>query len=142
MTRKALARRIAEPYFTIQQRREAPALPQPEGRPRGFWPGALLLVSQRPQRVFSFLLPVRLGPPRTQPKFAAALLYEPQTWCTSRWRESRLPPSTHGESCDYLPAQFLHCKRVRRLGRRRTFGPRCRHHDWRRQTNLDLARYR
>jgi hypothetical protein len=61
MTRKALARRIAEPYLTSQQRREAPAPPQPEGL-RGFWPGALLLVSQRPQRVFSFLLPVRLGP--------------------------------------------------------------------------------
>jgi hypothetical protein len=96
MTRKALARRIAEPYLTSQQRREAPAPPQPEGL-RGFWPGALLLVSQRPQRVFSFLLPVRLGPPRTQPKFAAALLYEPQTWCTScgtflnqNWRRFRL----------------------------------------------------
>ena len=72
MTREALARRIAEPYLTSQQRREAPAPPL-----RGFWPGALLLVSQRPQRVFSFLAP------RTQPKFAAALLYEPQTWCTS-----------------------------------------------------------
>ena len=76
MTRKALARRIVEPYLTSQQRREAPAPPQPEGL-RGFWPGALLLVSQRPQPVFSFLAP------RTQPKFAAALLYEPQTWCTS-----------------------------------------------------------
>src|SRR3982074_1438673 len=76
MTRKALARRIAEPYLTSQQRREAPAPPQPEGL-RGFWPGALLLVSQRPQRVFSFLAP------RTQPKFAAAPLYAPQTWCTS-----------------------------------------------------------
>jgi hypothetical protein len=42
MTRKALARRIAEPYLTSQQRREAPAPPQPEGL-RGFWPGALLL---------------------------------------------------------------------------------------------------
>ena len=75
MTRKALARRIAEPYLTSQQRGEAPAPPQPEGL-RGFWPVALLLVSQRPQRVFSFLAP------RTRPKFAAALLYEPQTWCT------------------------------------------------------------
>ena len=37
MTRKALARRIAEPYLTSQQRREAPAPPQPEGL-RGFWP--------------------------------------------------------------------------------------------------------
>src|SRR5260221_9986106 len=77
MTRKCKARRIAKPYLTSQQRREAPAPPQPEGL-RGFWPGALLLVSQRPQRVFSFLAP------RTQPKFAAALLYEPQTWCTGR----------------------------------------------------------
>src|SRR6202007_1433710 len=76
MTRKALARRIAEPYLTSQQRGEAPPPPQPEGL-RGFWPGALLLVGQRPQRVFSLLAP------RTQPKFAAALLYEPQTWCTS-----------------------------------------------------------
>jgi hypothetical protein len=87
MTRKALARRIAEPYLTSQQRREAPAPPQPEGLARilaGCPADAGLLVSQRPQRVFSFLLPVRLGPPRTQPKFAAALLYEPQTWCTSR----------------------------------------------------------
>ena len=49
MTRKALARRIAEPYLTSQQRSEAPAPPQPEGL-RGFWPGALLLVGQRPQR--------------------------------------------------------------------------------------------
>ena len=39
MTRKALARRIAEPYLTSQQRREAPAPPQPEGL-RGFWPVA------------------------------------------------------------------------------------------------------
>jgi hypothetical protein len=34
MTRKALARRIAEPYLTSQQRREAPAPPQPEGLAR------------------------------------------------------------------------------------------------------------
>jgi hypothetical protein len=44
--------------------------------------GALLLVGQRPQRVFSLLAPVRLEPPRTRPKFAAALLYQPRTWCT------------------------------------------------------------
>src|SRR5580700_8657272 len=98
MTRKALARRIAEPYLTSRQRREAPAPPQPEGL-RGFWPGALLLVSQRPQRVFSFLLPVRLGPPRTQPKFAAALLYEPQTWCTCQpkdWQREPMPSRKPG----------------------------------------------
>ena len=75
MTRKALARRIAGVLFNEPARGEAPAPPQPEGL-RGFWPGALLLVGQRPQRVFSLLAP------RTQPKFAAALLYEPQTWCT------------------------------------------------------------
>jgi hypothetical protein len=76
MTGKALVRRIAEAYLTSQQRGEAPASPQPEGL-RGFWPGALLLVSQRPQRVFSFLAS------RIQPKFAAALLYQPQTWCNN-----------------------------------------------------------
>jgi hypothetical protein len=36
MTRKALVRRIAEPYLTSQQRGEAPAPPQSEGL-RGFW---------------------------------------------------------------------------------------------------------
>jgi hypothetical protein len=75
MTREALARRKPSSYLTSQQRGEAPAPPQPEGL-RGFWPGALLLVGQSPQRVFSLLPPVRLGPPRTRPKFAAALLYE------------------------------------------------------------------
>src|SRR5258708_40195587 len=34
MTRKALARPIAEPYLTSQQRREAPAPPHPEGLAR------------------------------------------------------------------------------------------------------------
>jgi hypothetical protein len=34
-------------YLTSQQRGEAPVPPQPEGL-RGFWPGALLLVGQRP----------------------------------------------------------------------------------------------
>jgi hypothetical protein len=54
MTGKALGRRIAEPYLASQHRGEAPAPPQPEGL-RGLWPGALLLVSQSQQRVFSFL---------------------------------------------------------------------------------------
>jgi len=106
MTRKALARRIAEPYLTSQQRREAPAPPQPEGL-RGFWPGALLLVSQRPQRVFSFLAP------RTQPKFAAALLYEPQTWCT------RSPAKTDFHAVAVLklsPLRFLGRERWRHTG--------------------------
>ena len=56
MTRKALARRTVELLLTSRQRVEAPAPPQPEGL-RGFWPGALLLVGQRPQRVFSLLAP-------------------------------------------------------------------------------------
>jgi hypothetical protein len=63
-------------YLTSQQRGEAPTLPQPEGL-RGFWADALLLVGQRPQRVFSLLAP------RTQPKSAAALLYQSRTWCTT-----------------------------------------------------------
>jgi hypothetical protein len=58
MTRKALARRIAESYLTSQQRGEAPVPPQPEGL-RGFWPGALLLVGQRP--------PWGILPPRAAP---------------------------------------------------------------------------
>jgi len=85
MTRKAMARRIAGPYLTSQQRGEAPVPPQPEAL-RGFWPAALLLVGQRPQRVFSLLAP------RIQPKFAAALLYQPQTWCT-RYALSFKPPN-------------------------------------------------
>ena len=76
MTRKALARRIAELLFNEPATPRGAGAAQPEGL-RGFWPGALLLVGQRPQRVFSLLAP------RTQPKFAAALLHEPQTWCTT-----------------------------------------------------------
>ena len=82
MTRKALVRRIAEPYLTSQQRAEAPPPPQPEGL-RGFWPGV-----PRPRDCSSVKDHSGYSPsfPRTrdtQPKFAAALLYEPQTWCTS-----------------------------------------------------------
>jgi hypothetical protein len=72
MTRKALARRISESIFNEPA---TPAPPQPGGL-RGFWPGALLLVSRRPQRVFSLLAS------RTQPKSAAALLYHSRKWCT------------------------------------------------------------
>jgi hypothetical protein len=43
MTRKALARRIAEVLFNEPATRRGAAPPQPEGL-RGFWPGALLLV--------------------------------------------------------------------------------------------------
>jgi hypothetical protein len=59
------------------QRDEAPAPPQPEGL-RGFWQAALLLVGQRPQRVFFLLAP------RIQPKSATALLYQSRKWCTNR----------------------------------------------------------
>ena len=76
MTRKALARRIAEVLFNEPATRRGAGAAPTQGL-REFWSGALLLVGQRPQRVFSLLAP------RTQPKFAAALLYEPQTWCTS-----------------------------------------------------------
>ena len=40
---KALARRMAGPYLTSQQRGKTPAPPQPEGL-CDFWPDALLLV--------------------------------------------------------------------------------------------------
>jgi hypothetical protein len=55
--------------------------------------GDVLKIGQRPQRVFSLLAP------RTQPKFAAALLYEPQTWCTSNF-SMFIAPS--GLRCDEL----------------------------------------
>jgi len=71
MTRKARKRRLQP--LSLLPRWPGAGAAQPEGL-RGFLPGALLLVAQRPQRVFSLLAP------RTQPKFAAALLYEPQTW--------------------------------------------------------------
>src|SRR5215469_2290621 len=90
MTRKALARRIADSYLTSQQRGQAPAPPQPGGL-CGFWPSALLLVGQRPLRVFSLLAS------RTRPKSAAALLYEPRTWCTTSLRTQTSPA---------IPAKF------------------------------------
>src|SRR5260370_35472351 len=43
---------------------------------RVFWPAALSLIGQRPQRVFS------LFASRIQPKYAAAPLYQSRTWCT------------------------------------------------------------
>jgi DNA-binding helix-hairpin-helix protein with protein kinase domain len=66
---------IAEVLFNEPATRRS-AGAAPTRRAARIWPGALLLVGQRPQRVFSLLAP------RTQPKFAAALLYEPQTWRT------------------------------------------------------------
>jgi hypothetical protein len=91
MTRKALARRIAEVLFNEPATRRG-AGAGPTGGLRGFWPGALLLVGQRPQRVFSLLAPRKFGQSvlrlfrpsisGAQPKFAAALLSEPQTWRT------------------------------------------------------------
>jgi hypothetical protein len=75
MTRKALVRRIAGVLFNEPATRRGAGDAQPEGL-RGFWPGALLLVGQRPQRVFCLLAP------RTQPKSTAALLYQSRKWCT------------------------------------------------------------
>jgi len=48
---------------------------QPSGL-RAFWLAALSLIGRRPQRVFS------LFASRIQPKYAAAPLYQPRTWCT------------------------------------------------------------
>jgi hypothetical protein len=48
---------------------------QPSGL-RVFWPAALSLIGQRPQRVFS------LFASRIQPKYAAAPLPQSLTWCT------------------------------------------------------------
>jgi hypothetical protein len=79
MTGKALARRIAEVLFNEPATRRGTGAAQPEGL-RGFWPGALLLVGQRPQRVFVFSLLA----PRTQPKSTAALLYQSRKWCTRK----------------------------------------------------------
>jgi len=90
MTRKALARRIAELLFNEPATRRGAGAAQPGGL-CGFWPGALLLVGQRPLRVFSLLAS------RTRPKAAAALLYEPRTWCTTSLRTQTSPT---------IPAKF------------------------------------
>jgi hypothetical protein len=59
---------------------------QPSGL-RIFWPAALSLIGQRPQRVFS------LFASRIQPKYAAAPLHQSLTWCTS-------PPQPGGRLFD------------------------------------------
>ncbi len=65
------------PYLTSQQRGEAPAPTLPKGCAN--FGGVLCCSSvKRPPRAFSLLAP------RTRPEFAAALLYESQTWCTRR----------------------------------------------------------
>jgi hypothetical protein len=61
MTRKALARRIAEPYLTSQQRREAPAPPQPEGLARIL---AGCFVARQSKTTAGILLPTA-SPART-----------------------------------------------------------------------------
>jgi len=97
MTRKALARRIAEVLFN-EPANAARRRPPPQTRKgrRGFWPDALLLVGQRPQRVFSLL-----ASRHPSQKFAAALLYEPQTWCTAFLRNTThiSTRNTSGISC-------------------------------------------
>ena len=54
MTRKALARRIAQPYLTSQQRGEAAAPPQPEGLARIL---AGCFVARQPKTTAGILLP-------------------------------------------------------------------------------------
>ena len=90
MTRKALARRIAEPYLTSQQRREAPAPPQPEGL-RGFWPGVPRPRDCSSVKDHSGYSPSycqsgsdRRAPSQNSQPRKHSGLYEPQTWCTTR----------------------------------------------------------
>src|SRR6202011_6363663 len=77
-------RRIAELLFNESATRRGAGAAQPEGL-RGFWPVALLLVGQRPPRVFSLLAPrtqpnsqqrcytsLRLGAPVASPVFTFA----------------------------------------------------------------------
>jgi hypothetical protein len=59
MTRKALARRIAESYLTSQQRGEAQAPPQPEGL-REFWAGCFVA---RRSKTTAGILPPRAAHP-------------------------------------------------------------------------------
>jgi hypothetical protein len=61
MTRKTLARRIAEVLLTSQQRSEAPAAPQPEGL-RGFLAGCF--VARRSKTTAGILSPAA-SPART-----------------------------------------------------------------------------
>jgi hypothetical protein len=63
-------------YVTEEQRGRRPFSSQPFGL-RVFWQAALSLIGQRPQRVF-FLFASRI-----QPKYGAAPLNQPLTWCTS-----------------------------------------------------------
>ena len=77
MTGKALARRIAELLLNEPAtRRVAGAAPNPKAC-ADF--GRVLCCSSVKDR--SGYSPSSRR--RTQPKFAAALLYEPQTWCTT-----------------------------------------------------------
>src|SRR5258708_7955880 len=76
MTRETAARRIAEVLFKEPATRRGAGAALTQRVCANFGRVLLLLVGQRPQRVFSVLAP------RAQPKFAAALLYGPQTWYT------------------------------------------------------------
>jgi hypothetical protein len=65
MTRKALARRIAEPYLTSQQRREAPAPPQPEGLCADFGRVSRVRGIARQSKTTAGILPPTASPART-----------------------------------------------------------------------------
>src|SRR6266403_4153685 len=62
-------------YVTEEQRSRRPIFIATFGL-RVFWPAALSLIGQRPQRVFS------LFASRIQPKYAAAPLHQSLTWYT------------------------------------------------------------
>src|SRR4029077_6287265 len=76
MTRKALARRIAEVLFNEPATRRG-AGAAPTRRAARILAGCF--VARRSKTTAGILLLA----PRTQPKFAEALLYEPQAGCTS-----------------------------------------------------------
>jgi hypothetical protein len=76
MTHKALAGRIAEVLFNEPATLRGAGAPQPEGLARIL---AGCFVTRR-SKTTAGILPPHAG---TQPKFAAALLYQPQTWCTN-----------------------------------------------------------
>jgi hypothetical protein len=90
MTRKALARRIAELLFNEPATRRG-AGADPTRRAARILAGCLVASRSKTTAGMLPCTPVRLGPPRTQPKFAAALLYEPQTWCTMSQKNLKCP---------------------------------------------------
>src|ERR1700692_3239261 len=76
MTGKALARRIAEVLF-IEPASGRGAGAATTRRAARILAGGFVARRSKTTRGFSLLAP------RTRPKFAAALLYQPQAWCTT-----------------------------------------------------------